>query len=191
MARLGALSGSIRKGSFNRKLARCAAAAAESHGAEVVAIDLADYPMPIYDADLEAEHGLPEEVRRLQGVLRDLDGLMVSSPEYNGSITPLLKNAIDWTSRRVPGERGPQPLRGKTAALMSASPGALGGVRGLAHLHAVLDGLGMLVIPGRVSLAGAGRAFDERGALVDEAVERRLTVLIERLIETTTRLAGE
>ncbi|MCE9518722.1 MAG: NAD(P)H-dependent oxidoreductase, partial [Verrucomicrobia bacterium] len=126
-----AFAGSTRAGSFNKKLIRIAADAARAAGAEVTLIDLRDYPLPLFDGDLEDENGLPENAKKLKALMRESDGFLISSPEYNSSITAVLKNAIDWASRQ---ETDDEPslvaFRGKAAVLMSASPGALGGLRG-------------------------------------------------------------
>lgn len=127
-----ALAGSARIESFNKKLVKIAAAGAADAGAEVTLIDLLDYPMPLFNEDLEAKDGLPESVLQFKALLKSHQGLLLACPEYNGSITPLLKNAIDWASRPEPGE-APMALscfKGKVAALLSASPGSLGGNAG-------------------------------------------------------------
>ena len=116
-----------------------AADAARDAGAEVTLIDLRDLPLPLFDGDLEDKQGLPENAKKLKALLRAHDGLLISSPEYNSSITGVLKNAIDWASRAETDDEPPLVcFRGKVAALLSASPGALGGLRGLVHLRAIL-----------------------------------------------------
>ncbi|HEV3119460.1 MAG TPA: NAD(P)H-dependent oxidoreductase [Gemmataceae bacterium] len=126
-----AFAGSPRKDSFNKRLVQIAASGARQAGATVTVIDLRDFPMPVFDQDLEAAQGQPETAKRLKNMMVAHDGFLISAPEYNSSITAVLKNTIDWVSRPVPNEPPLVAYRGKAAALMSASPGALGGLRGL------------------------------------------------------------
>jgi len=174
--RLLALAGSLRAGSFNRRLVRLAAAGARAAGAEVTEIELRDYPLPLYDADLEAEEGLPEPARRLKALFAGHGGLLLASPEYNSSISGVLKNAIDWVSRAAEGEKPLASFDGKVAALMSASPGSLGGLRGLATVRSILSNIRVLVLPQQVGVSRAHEAFTEDGRLKDgkqqAAVER-------------------
>ena len=127
-------------------------------------LDLRDYPMPLYDGDLEEASGIPEPARRFKQVLIEHDGFLIASPEYNSSISPALKNAIDWASRPVPGEPALVAYQGKTAGLMAASPGALGGLRGLVHVRAILGNIGVLVIPEQIAVSSASRCV-RRGRL--------------------------
>ncbi len=190
-ARIVAFSGSSRRASLNSKLIRVAAAGAEEAGAEVCLVDLADYPMPLYNGDLEAEQGLPEAARALKEIFHDSDGLLIAAPEYNSSITPLLKNTIDWVSRReTPDEPGLVAYRGKVAGLLSASPGRLGGMRGLVHLRAILGNLGVHVIPEQRTVPGAGKAFDEAGRMVDDGARDGVLAVARSLVETAGRLKG-
>jgi len=121
-AKILALSGSSRRDSLNSRLLRAAAAMLEEAGAEVTLADLAEYEMPLYNGDLENRDGPPENQACLKALFRDHAGLLIAAPEYNSSITPLLKNTIDWVSRPTPGDDGPSPYRGKIAALLAASP---------------------------------------------------------------------
>lgn len=162
-----AFAGSARKDSFNKKVLNAAAAAAREAGAEVKVIDLKDYPLPLFDQDLEAEKGAPENAVKLKKLFKEHSGLLIASPEYNSSITPLLKNTIDWVSRQTANEKPLECFAGKTAAILSASPGALGGLRGLVHLRAVLGNIQVLVIPEQTAVSQASQAFDENGALKD------------------------
>src|SRR5688572_13699701 len=132
-----AFAGSTRTDSYNKKLIKIAVAGAQAAGGDVTLLDLRDYPLPIYDGDLEAEKGLPENGRRLKDIFLAHQGLLISSPEYNSSISAVLKNAIDWVSRPAPNEPPLGCFLNKAAALMSASPGALGGLRGLVHLRSI------------------------------------------------------
>ena len=136
--RILAFAGATRTESYNKKLIRAAAAIAEASGAAVTLLDLRDLNMPLYDGDLEATHGLPDGAKRLKAMLLEHDGLLISSPEYNSSISAVLKNSIDWASRPVQGQAPLAEFRGKVAGIMAASPGMLGGLRGLVHLRAIL-----------------------------------------------------
>jgi chromate reductase, NAD(P)H dehydrogenase (quinone) len=166
--RLVAFAGSLRTASHNRKLVRIAAAGARSAGAEVTDVDLRDLPMPLYDGDVEREHGLPPNAKVFKRLLSENHGMLISSPEYNSAFSAVLKNAIDWASRPEPNEPPLVAFKGKIAGLMAASPGQLGGVRGLAVLRAVLAGIGVIVVPTQLAVARANDAFDAHGNLRDE-----------------------
>ncbi|HEX6014679.1 MAG TPA: NAD(P)H-dependent oxidoreductase [Geminicoccaceae bacterium] len=190
-ARLLAFSGSARTGSINQKLARAAAAAARAHGAEVTLADLRDFPMPLYDGDLEAGEGMPEGAFRFRALMAAHDGFLIASPEYNSSFTPLLKNMLDWASRKHPSDTGPLPaFRGKVAGLMSASNGRLGGIRGLPHLRQVLTTLGVLVAAEQLALPGAGEAFAEDGSLKDATFAKTLDSLAASVVRLAVALKG-
>ena len=167
MPRILAFAGSTRRESFNKKLVAIAAQGAREAGAEVTLIDLKDFPLPLFDQDLEAEQGMPENGKKLKKLFIDHDGLLIASPEYNSSFPAVLKNAIDWVSRPAPGEPSLVAFRGKVATLMSASPGALGGLRGLVHVRSILGNLGVIVLPDQIALAKAHEAFQPNGSLVD------------------------
>ncbi len=188
MTRILAFAGSARRDSFNRKLAAFASERARQAGADVTLLELARYPMPLYDGDLEASEGLPDNVVAVRELMLEHDGFLIACPEYNGSITPLLKNVIDWTSRPSEGVGTTAAYRGKVAALCSCSPGALGGMRGLVHVRAILSGIGVLVVPGDVSVGSAHKAFDDSGSLTDERLAQRLQTQITTLVTTTTAL---
>lgn len=168
--RILAFGGSLRRDSFNQKLAAIVAAGARSAGAEVTVVSLRDYPMPVFDEDLETSTGKPEAAARLKALFREHDGMIIASPEYNSSITAALKNAIDWVSR-VDSADEPMlsALAGKTAVICSASPGALGGLRGLVHLRAILGNIGITVLPDQLTIGGAMKAFRDDGSLADES----------------------
>lgn len=183
-----AFAGSTRRDSFNKKLVRIAAAGAREAGADVTMLDLADLPLPLFDQDLEAAEGMPENARRLKALMAEHDGFLISSPEYNSSISAVLKNAIDWASRREEGEQPRVAFGGKAAVLMSASPGALGGLRGLVHVRAILGNLGMLVLPQQKAVGGAGRAFTEDGELADARMQEDVSALGSQLAETLAKL---
>jgi NAD(P)H-dependent FMN reductase len=136
MAKILAFSGSARENSYNQKLVKIAALGASKVGAEVTVINLADYPLPLYNADLEKEQGLPENAKKLKQLMLEHDGLLIASPEYNSAFSALLKNTIDWMSRAESSDEKPlAAYQGKVAAIMAASPGALGGIRGLVFLR--------------------------------------------------------
>lgn len=188
--RILVFAGSARRDSLNRRLAQVAAAEAQALGAEVEVVDLADFPIPLYDGDLEAE-AFPPNVSDLRAKMLAADALLIASPEYNGSITPLLKNTIDWTSRPEEGvAEGLAAYRGKVAALVATSPGPLGGLRGLVHVRAILSGIGVHVVPGDVAVGNGFQAFTEEGGLADEGVAARLRGTVEVLVRTTRALMG-
>lgn len=192
MVSIVAFAGSNRRESFNRKLIRVAVAGAETAGASVTLANLADYPMPLFDQDLEAEAGMPEPAKAFKRLLTEHDGFLIASPEYNGLVSPLLKNALDWASR-VETEYEPPyaAYRGKVAAVMAASPGALGGLRGLVHLRALLANLQVIVLPGQQTLGQAFKAFGEGGCLVDEKKRKAVHDLAAELVRVIARLKGE
>ena len=183
-----ALSGSSRVKSWNKKLVGIAADGARSAGAEVTNINLADFPMPLYNGDLEEKRGLPDAVQDLKSLMIKCDGFLIASPEYNGGYSALLKNAIDWISRPVAGEERLRAFAGKKAVIMSASPGALGGVRGLTQLRQILTNIQMIVLPDQASIPDAHNAFKDDGALSEESQHQRildlgakLTLFIQKL----------
>lgn len=180
--RILAFAGSARQESYNKKMVAVAAIAAREAGADVTLIDLRDYPMPIYDGDFETHEGLPENAKKLKRLFLDHDGLLISCPEYNSSISPLLKNTIDWVSRPAPDESQPlAPYADKVAVLMSASPGALGGLRGLVTVRSILGNIKVTVLPDQFALSKAHEAFDENGKLRDENQEKMVRGLGEKL----------
>jgi NAD(P)H-dependent FMN reductase len=165
--RILAFAGSTRKESFNKKLVQNAVKGAREAGAEVTLIDLKEFPLPLFDQDLEAEHGMPDNGMKLKTLFIDHDGLLIAAPEYNSSVTAVLKNAIDWVSRPAAGEPPLVAFRGKVATLMSASPGALGGLRGLIHVRSILGNIGVIVLPDQIAVAKAHEAFEPDGSLSD------------------------
>lgn len=171
-----AFAGSTRIDSYNKKLVKIAAAGAKAAGAEVTYIDLRDLPLPLYDEDLEAQEGLPANARTFKDLMISHQGLLIASPEYNSSLTAVLKNAIDWASRPAPNEAPLAAFAGKVASIMSASPGALGGLRGLVHLRSILGNIKVLVLPDQVAVPKAYEAFNADGTLKDpkqqESIER-------------------
>ncbi|MEQ1749136.1 MAG: NAD(P)H-dependent oxidoreductase [Prosthecobacter sp.] len=178
-----AFAGSTRSHSFNKQLVRSAAEAARAAGAEVTVLDLRDLPLPLFDEDFETDHGLPENAKKLKALLRDHDGFLIASPEYNSSITAVLKNALDWASRsETDDEPSLSAFRGKTAVLLSASPGAFGGMRGLVHLRAILGNIGVIVLPDQVALPKAHEAFDANGQLKEERPAKQVAALASGLV---------
>ena len=167
-AKILAFAGSAREASLNKQLVRAAAEGARAAGAEVTVIDLRDLPMPIFDGDLEEREGLPDGARELKRLLKEHDGLLLACPEYNSSITPLLKNAIDWASRAEQGEQPLECFKGKVAGLLSASPGGLGGLRGLVAVRSILGNIGVVVVPEQVAVSRAFEVFDQAGRLTNE-----------------------
>ena len=191
MTKIVVVPGSARRDSVNLKLGRAACRIGAQLGATCTLIDPREHELPIYDGDLEEEHGLPDAAIRLKKAFESADGLLFCSPEYNSSITPLLKNLIDWVSRPASADEPPlSAYRGKVAGLVSASPGALGGLRGLVHLRSILGNIGVHVIPSQYALGGAYAKFDDEGALVDEAAQERLKAVMEELMETASRLSS-
>ncbi len=188
--RILALAGSTRTESWNKKLIRCAAQAAQQAGAEVTLLDLRELRLPLYDGDLEKRSGLPEGAQELKRMMKAHDGLLISSPEYNSSISAVLKNAIDWASRPT-GDAVPlEAFVGRVAGLMSASPGALGGLRGLVHLRMILGNIQVLVVPEQLAIPKANEAFDEGGNLKDEKQRAGIEKIARRVVEVARRLKG-
>jgi chromate reductase, NAD(P)H dehydrogenase (quinone) len=182
------ISGSSRPGSFNRRLADVAAGLATAAGAAVTQADLRALALPLYDAEIEAA-GVPSGALELRRLFAENDAVIVASPEYNGFPTPLLINALDWTSRVAAAEAVPSGLAamgGTVAGVISASPGMLGGLRSLMFVRQFLQmALGMLVVPEQFALVQAGKAFDVNGALADE----KQTQAVQRVVESVLRTA--
>lgn len=186
-----AFAGSTRGDSLNKKLVQVASAGAREAGGEVTVVDLRDYPMPVFDQDDEDAHGKPDAARRFKQLLVTNEGFLIAAPEYNSSVTGVLKNAIDWASRADDDDPSPVPAyRGKVVSLMAASPGALGGLRGLVHVRAILGNLGCIVLPGQVTLGRASRAFGDEGTITDEKQRERVLDLGRNLVETLRKLNG-
>jgi chromate reductase, NAD(P)H dehydrogenase (quinone) len=183
-----AFAGSTREGSHNKRLIRVAAEAARAAGAEVTLIDLRDYPMPPYDGDLEAK-ALPASVVALKELFKAHDGFLISAPEYNGGMSGMLKNVIDWVSRRGEDDRALAAFTGKFAGLMSASPGRLGGISGLGQLRHVLTTVGVLVVPQQRGIDAADMAFNEDGRLKDPAQQAAIEAIAARLVDFVRRHA--
>lgn len=185
-----ALAGSTRQHSYNKRLVKIAAAGAREAGAEVTVVDLRDLAMPLYDGDLEDTQGIPPAAQQLKELMLAHQGLLISSPEYNSSISAVLKNAIDWASRSAPGEAPLACFTGKTAALISASPGALGGLRGLVHLRAILSNINVLVLPDQMAVMKADAAFNDDGSLKDGKLHVRARGIGAKLATVLAKLHG-
>jgi len=190
-ARILAFAGSARSESFNKKLLRIAVRGAEAAGATCICVDLRDYPLPIYDGDLEAESGLPENARKLRALFASHAGLLIASPEHNSSIPALLKNTLDWVSRSESAAPDLSVFSGKIACVMAASPSPLGGMRGLVHLSAILGNMGCIVLPGPFTLRQAMKAFDAQGELLDEKYGQRVAAQGAQLADWVRRAAQE
>lgn len=187
--RIVVFAGSIRTGAYSGRLAALAARELALMECEPVLLSLADYPLPIYDADLEAESGIPERAKQLRDQLAQADGVFIATPEYNAGIPPLLKNAIDWASR-VRGGEG-DAFKGPVYAIGSTSPGGLGGYRASMMLRQTLAlGLSVLVLAEQVMVAGAANAFTEEGGFKDERALERLRAVMSALIEQAALRAG-
>lgn len=180
-------AGSTRGGSLNSLLSAAMARELGLAGADVSRISLSDYQLPLYDGDLEAETGVPDNARKLHRLISQHQGVFIACPEYNGGYTPLLKNTIDWISRvKVEGEAS--VFKGRIFALGAASPGAFGGLRGLLGIRPVLEvALGAMVLPDQVVLPRAGQAFNDKGDLNDPALAKRLTSVAVRIVEEAVR----
>jgi len=176
-------AGSARVASINKKLALLAAGLAEKEGAHVTYIDLKDYPLPIYDEDLEQAEGLPPNALRLKELFLAHDALLMACPEYNSSITPLWKNTIDWISRSSADEAPLAAYKGKVAALLAASPGGFGGLRGLVHYRQILGNIGVVVLPDQLTVPAAHLAFAEDGTLSDPSLVKRLGGVVQSLVK--------
>lgn len=188
--RILVFSGSIRTGSFNARLAALAAKEFALAGAEVTHISLADFPMPLYNGDDEAKSGQPENAVKLKRMMMQHQGVFIASPEYNASVTPLLKNSLDWVSRVREGKEPPlAAYRNRVFAIGGASNGNFGAMRSLMALRQVLElGTGALVIPEQIAVRGAADAFDEDGHLKDERNAAALRAVAQRLIEIARQI---
>ncbi len=179
------IPGSLRTGSHNARLAALATKELALAEADVTRISLADYPLPLFDADLAANSGLPHHAVQLKRMLTAHQGVFIASPEYSASVTPLLKNAIDWISRvREGGEPTYAAFKGRVFAIGAASSGSGGGLRSLMALRQILElGCGALVIPEQVAVPRADQAFDDMDNLKDESLAAALKAVARRLVE--------
>jgi NAD(P)H-dependent FMN reductase len=183
-----AFAGSTREASYNKMLVKVAAAGARAAGAEVTYVDLRDLPMPLFDQDLEAKQGMPENARKLKELMIAHQGFLIASPEYNSSVTAVLKNAIDWVSRPAPGEAGLVAFSDKVAVIMSASPGGLGGLRGLVHLRSILGNINVFVLPDQKAIPSAFEAFNADGTMKDTKQQESVENLGAKLSNVLSKL---
>jgi chromate reductase len=183
--RILAFSGSARRESFNKKLLAAVVAETRAAGAEVTLVDFRELPIPLYDGDLEDADGIPANAQKLVEMITQHAGLLIASPEYNSQMTPLLKNAIDWCTRV-----DENPLEGKVAAVVSASPGMFGGVRSMTLCRQLLIHLGCHVVPTQCILPQANKAFDENGALKEERHRKTVLAVATELVRVTRVLSG-
>lgn len=181
--RILAFAGSARRESLNRKLLAVAVDATRAAGGDVTLLDLNEYALPLYHGDEEDARGLPPAAVKLIDLVNAHAGLLIASPEYNSFMTPLLKNTIDWISRA-----DENPFTGKVAAVVSASPGALGGARSMMHVRHLLLHLGCHVVPAQCILPHAAAAFDAAGALKEPRPQKSVEAVARQLVDLSTRL---
>ena len=188
--RIALLSGSLRADSFNTKLVLSVAGEIEKlDGVEIDLISLNKLDLPIYDQDIE-DKKFPEAALELKKRLIAADAFLISSPEYNGSISAALKNAIDWASRPRPDEEPLACFKGKACGLLAASPGAIGGLRGMRHVRQILTQLQMVVVPQEFALGKAHEAFDDKGQIKEEPVRKLANNVGHALVRMTRMLKG-
>ena len=185
-----AFAGSTRTDSYNKKLVKISSTGATEAGADVTVIDLRDFPMPIYDGDLEQKDGLPSNAHKLKDLMLTHQGFLISSPEYNSSISAVFKNTIDWASRQSEGEIPLACFKNKVAGIMSASPGMLGGLRGLVHVRSILGNIGVIVMPDQITIAKAHEAFNEDGTLKDKKQEDQVKKIGANVAKILLKLNG-
>ncbi|NDW14777.1 FMN reductase [Alteromonas genovensis] len=189
MTKILAFAGSTRDGSFNNAIVKVAAEGAKEAGADVTVINLADYQMPIFNEDEEAEFGIPEKALAFKELLMEHDGFLIASPEYNSSYPALLKNAIDWASRMSEGEKPLQAFKGKVAGIMAASAGGLGGLRVLVVLRMLLENIGVIVSPNQKAIAKVNTLLDDSGSVSDEKTIKQLKNLGKETAELVRKLS--
>ncbi len=190
MSKVLVICGSLREGSYNRKLLNVAIKLLVDLGAEVQDFDFRSSPLPIYDASLEAAETLPEGVIALKEAINQADAIVIASPEYNAGVTPLMKNAIDWVSREDSKKGRTNEWSNKVISVLTVSPGAFGGIRAQGAYRQSLAMLGALVLPETVTVPNAAQAFDESGALTNERSKGLLDKSMKRLLEVSSRLKG-
>lgn len=188
--RILAFAGSARTGSYNKLLVKVAAQGAREAGAEVTVLDFRDLPIPLFDQDLEAAKGMDPNARKFKELLFAHDGLLIASPENNSSFSALLKNAIDWASRKEAGEVPLGCFVDKVAGIMSASPSGLGGLRGLVPLRALLGNIKVLVLPDQIAVSKADQAFDAEGNLKDAQQKAAVMQIGARVAQVVAKLKG-
>ena len=190
--RILVFNGSNRSGSYSGKVADAALRELAKHEVEVTRISFIDFPLPLMDEDLEAEKGIPDNAVKLARMIAAHDGMLIASPEYNGSIPPLLKNVIDWVSRvSRDGDRPLKPYQGKVVGLASSSNGHFAGIRAINHLRAVLIHIGLQVVSEQCSVPNGPQAFDEMDRLADERARSNLERTVRSLVEHAAFEAGK
>jgi len=187
MTRLLVFSGSSRTESFNLKLAVQLASIAEQENVEVSLVNLGDFNFPIYNGDMEDTKGLPRAAKRLKKLLQENTGLIITCPEYNGFMTPLLVNTIDWCTRSEDASVDLSGFADKTVLIASASPGPGGGNRANTHLRTMLSGIGSIVFPQTITVPSAYNAFDDKGDFLDESMAKHAKRLIQKFVLFTNR----
>ena len=187
MASILIFAGSARQDAYSKQLAAAATTLVAGDGGKPTLIDLADFAIPLYDADIEMASGIPQPVIDFRRLVASHDGMMIATPEYNGFITPLLLNILCWASRPSPSDDFGAVFQGRPVALMASSPGRLGGVRVIPRLRDVIAELGMVAVPGFVTVPAAASAFTEQGRLVDRQTEDELVSLVRRLMTVCRR----
>jgi chromate reductase, NAD(P)H dehydrogenase (quinone) len=178
-----AFAGSTRKDSINKKLVLIAAEIARKKGASVTFIDLKEYPIPLYDGDLEESEGMPKNAKYIRNLMLESSAIIIATPEYNGSISAVLKNALDWVSRSEDSNASRGAFKGKKFAVMSTSPSKKGGLNGLNHLSFILENLGGKVVSIKVAVPNGFEAFNEVGQLRDEKIAKELDQEIDELLQ--------
>jgi len=176
-------AGSTRTDSYNKKLVNVAVEYAKAAGINLTKIDLRDYPMPLYDGDLEDNEGIPENAMKFRALMKEHAGFLISCPEYNSSISAVLKNTIDWASRPIKGEENLICFKDKVITLMSASPGGLGGLRGLVTVRSIFGNIGSIVLPTQIAVPKAHEAFDSDGKMLDPKQQKSIEGLVSGLAE--------
>lgn len=187
-----AFAGSLRKDSFNKKLIKIAMKGAEQEGAEVTYIDLKDYPLPVYDEDIETGEGIPENAGHIKRLMIQSDGFLISCPEYNSSMTAAFKNTIDWVSR--PSAKDEIYLCAfidKVVSLLSTSPGELGGLRCLVHVRAMFNNINSIVLPKQKSIPKADQAFNDEGKLKDPKLQKAVEDQARELVKFIKKIKGQ
>ena len=180
-------AGSARHGAFSKQFAAAATTLVAGEGGKPTLIDLANFEVPLYNADIETTSGIPQPVIDFRRLVASHDGMMIATPEYNGFVTPLLLNMLCWASRPSPSDDFGAVFHGRPVGLMASSPGRLGGVRVVPRLRDVVAELGMVAVPGFVTVSAAASAFTEQGRLVDRPTEDELVMLVRRLITAGRR----
>jgi chromate reductase len=190
MCKLLAFSGSLRQHSLNQSIVIAASEGAKAAGADVTIVHLNDFKAPLFSEDDEAISGIPTGAKKLKALMMDHDGFLIATPEYNSSYSAALKNAIDWASRMEEGEKPLQAFKGKTATIMSASPGAIGGMRGLVTLRMLLGNIGMHVHPAQQAIGKVASVVDSSGKVTDEGTLKKLHTLGQQAVTFTNALKG-